>query len=517
MAAPSNLFVLVKSLTRSEKRYFTIFNAGQGGEDTNYLRLFEFLDKMHKYDKEEIQEAFAEEFEAKKFHVLQNYLYTLILRALRAYNDGKDIEANIQNMIQEADLLEKRGMYKQSAEHLNLARRKAEKYEKTYLLLAIKRRELSFTAFRNEALMVERIDEISKDLDELIQKITLEHIAMMTYYKIGTLSRKATRISQEQLDSLKSKWQQEISLLGKTNLPFTGKYFRFLTDAYLAKFSGNYQEFSDLLFEVVKIWSDHPHHIKDQPHRFRIYLSNYLDSLHGLGDFSHSQAIIEILEGRKPSIPFAFSKELSGVIKSLKFLEPRNFNEEGEFFQSIAFLKLFFYLNTKNWGLAQKEIEWIEKGMSTYKEKINRARELVLYYLISLVYFMLDDTDRALHWLLKIINQSRNDHRRDLQRFAPFLQLMFFIDQGLYELARDKTNDLRRRMKRKDDVSTFEKLILDHLKGDIFAHHTKKVQKKAFEAFAKDLHDFKVQQNGVFTLGLDETEIWIEKNIKKLL
>ena len=46
-----NLFVLVKSLTKSEKRQFTLYvGRMDSNEDSKFLNLFQLLDKINRYD-----------------------------------------------------------------------------------------------------------------------------------------------------------------------------------------------------------------------------------------------------------------------------------------------------------------------------------------------------------------------------------------------------------------------------------------------------------------------------------
>ena len=50
-----NLFVLVKSLSKSEKRQFKLYVGRLGGNtDSKFLALFNLLDKLKKYDEASI-------------------------------------------------------------------------------------------------------------------------------------------------------------------------------------------------------------------------------------------------------------------------------------------------------------------------------------------------------------------------------------------------------------------------------------------------------------------------------
>ena len=53
-----NLFVLIKSLTKSEKRQFKLYvGRMDSNEDSKFLNLFNLLDKMRKYDEKKIIES----------------------------------------------------------------------------------------------------------------------------------------------------------------------------------------------------------------------------------------------------------------------------------------------------------------------------------------------------------------------------------------------------------------------------------------------------------------------------
>jgi hypothetical protein len=65
---PSNeLFKLVRSLTKSEKRFFKLSSSLQSGEK-NYLKIFDFIEKQEVYDEDELKKAFKKDGTSKKKH-----------------------------------------------------------------------------------------------------------------------------------------------------------------------------------------------------------------------------------------------------------------------------------------------------------------------------------------------------------------------------------------------------------------------------------------------------------------
>ena len=60
MKPSTELHSLIKSLTKSEKRFFKLNSSLQSG-DKNYLKIFDFVEKQKKYNEEELKTHFKAE------------------------------------------------------------------------------------------------------------------------------------------------------------------------------------------------------------------------------------------------------------------------------------------------------------------------------------------------------------------------------------------------------------------------------------------------------------------------
>jgi len=78
-----NLFQLIKSLSKNEKRYFRL-SASTHKRRTQHLQLFSILDRQQEYDEAAVREFFREQGFTEQLHVARNYLYRMILRSLRS-------------------------------------------------------------------------------------------------------------------------------------------------------------------------------------------------------------------------------------------------------------------------------------------------------------------------------------------------------------------------------------------------------------------------------------------------
>ena len=80
MKPSTELFKLIKSLTKSEKRFFKLSSSLQAG-DKNYLKIFDYIEKQNEYNEEDLKAAFVKETFIKHLPSEKNHLYKLILKS----------------------------------------------------------------------------------------------------------------------------------------------------------------------------------------------------------------------------------------------------------------------------------------------------------------------------------------------------------------------------------------------------------------------------------------------------
>src|SRR5690606_38553536 len=102
---PSNeLFKLIKSLTKSEKRFFKLSSSLQSG-DKNYLKLFDYIEKQEVYDEEEVKKYFKEERFIQHLPSEKNHLYKLILKSLRSFYSEQSVSSILKQELKNIEIL----------------------------------------------------------------------------------------------------------------------------------------------------------------------------------------------------------------------------------------------------------------------------------------------------------------------------------------------------------------------------------------------------------------------------
>lgn len=138
MKNPEDLFNLIKSMSKSEKRYFKISSVQNGPkEEKNYIKIFDAIDKQDVYNKNKLLKLFPEEKTIYALHAAKSYLYYLILRSLRNFHAGKSTDREIHELLDYVELLFEKQLYKQCLKVLKRASEIASKTEQFLHMLKI--------------------------------------------------------------------------------------------------------------------------------------------------------------------------------------------------------------------------------------------------------------------------------------------------------------------------------------------------------------------------------------------
>src|SRR5687767_1484941 len=102
--ANNELFQLVKSLTKSEKRLFHLNSTRlHGSKNKKFLLLFRYMDKQKKYDEKKFL-AKEKAIKPVQIHNLKAHLQKQILQSLRQYHSAGNMDLKIRNLVDYSQL-----------------------------------------------------------------------------------------------------------------------------------------------------------------------------------------------------------------------------------------------------------------------------------------------------------------------------------------------------------------------------------------------------------------------------
>jgi hypothetical protein len=172
MKPSTELFSLIKSLTKSEKRFFKLNSALQAG-DKNYLKIFNFIEKQNRYDEESLKDEFKEETFIQHLPSEKNHLYKLILKSLRSYYSEQSVSSVLKQEIKNVEILYNKALYRECSKFVKRSKALAAEYEKFYYHYELINWEKKLLEEAYESgIFDQNLDELIKEESDVIEKVT---------------------------------------------------------------------------------------------------------------------------------------------------------------------------------------------------------------------------------------------------------------------------------------------------------------------------------------------------------
>ena len=160
------LFILVKSLSKSEKRQFKLYVGRLGvNSDAKFLALFNLLDKSKVYDEKQILDHKI--VTKSQLSNLKAHLYKQILISLRLNPVNQNIRVQLREQLDFATILYQKGLYKQSLKILDKAKSLAiEQQEKNIAFEIVELEKVIETQYITRSIP-DRADELASQAMDL--------------------------------------------------------------------------------------------------------------------------------------------------------------------------------------------------------------------------------------------------------------------------------------------------------------------------------------------------------------
>jgi hypothetical protein len=442
-----NLYDLIKSLDKNEKRYVKLFLKQVGNsEDKKVLILFDLINKQKEFDEDKILSK-APVIKSEQLSNLKAYLYTKILQALRAYHLNQINDLRIREFIDFAQLLFKRRLFAQGLECLKFAKKICIEHENLELQLEIVKLEKSVLMATIDHDNVRKVDKIVAEVDSINKKLNLINAFSNLYIKLNALYTKSGYVKNEdEYFRVKEFFYSNMPYFKESELSSKEKiYFYRLQLAYnlyIQDFENGYIYAKKL----VQTMESDPNFIKNEVENYAKALNSLLSSqykLYRYDEFIETKKKLEEIKTYESN-----SENLRIMLMKYSFIHEMNY----------YFMNGFFEQGVK---------ELLEKRKSELDEliqSIDKHSLIILYYKIASLYVGAGQYNQAIKWLNYIINTSNNDLREDIHCFARMLNLICHFELGNFDVISYYIRSTYRFLLKKDDLHLFQKYILSFLR-----------------------------------------------------
>lgn len=465
-----SLFVLVKSLSKSEKRQFKLYVGRLGvNTDAKFLALFNLLDKLKSYNEKVILESGI----VKKTQLsnLKAHLYKQILVSLRLNPVNQNIRVQIREQLDFATILYQKGLYKQSLKILDKVKGIAiDNEEKNIAYEIVELEKIIETQYITRSIPA-RADELVQQAWNLSeQNVMTSKLSNLSLQLYGMMLKVGYVRNDEDLHRVRRYFSDHLPEYKIEDLGFREKlwlykahlWYSFLIQDFLSCYKYA-SKWVDLFYDNRKMIYLNPVFFLKGNH----YLLESLFFVKYSSQFKETLEKLEAIVGEKD-----FSK--NDNIASLAFL----------YIYSNK-LNLHFLEGTFDKGLYLVKI--IEYGITKHRDRIDQHHIMIFYYKIACLYFGVGDNKTCIKYLKKIIDNKNLKMREDLMCFARVLSLVAHYEAGMDYHLEVQLKSTYKFLLKMNDLQAVQKEMIKFLRklGDIYPHELKAEFQKLYDELKK--------------------------------
>ena len=398
MNKKEQLFYLIKSLDKSEKRYFKQFCFNQE-VPSQYLKVFDAMDRQKEPDDKILKWKFRDEKFVKQFHVIKNYLYHQILKSLRNYYAEQSKYAQALDGLRNVEILFQKELFQICFQEIHRVYKTAFYFEFYSILLDLlswKRRLLLIQSGR----LTPEIQAVLDEEEQILQKI----IRAQDYWKV---TFNVFNYREEKQDKI---WEQpSMKYKEKEGLRNQIQRSHILFTYYTI--NGQPEEGALALDELIKELEQSPEWIKENPGSYATALNNRIGALL----FQNEKEKVWPLLEKVKTVPKKYKLKQKSPF-SIR-LQLRTYNIELELLR-----------DAKEWQKGKELSKDVARFLEKNAKMTPEAYQIMLTFQLADIHFQSKDYGTALKWCNALQNRPFTTERIDIQVYARFLNLMIHFE-----------------------------------------------------------------------------------------
>lgn len=442
MSIRSDLFDLIRSLSKTEKAYFkknsSVF-LREGGN--KYLQLFDAIEKQETYNEQQILQQFKTEKFIRQLPVAKNYLYNRILDTLQDYH--RSALSEVHGLMDKAEYLFEKGLYSQSDKLLRMAEKAAQKHELHSILITIYEHQKF-----NQSLKKREPKIAEKNIDRSEQEVLLLN-NQMAYQKLLARTQHVYNLYGKTSDKKYLLAFQKImrSPLLKDEsraLTFSGKRrFYDIHAVYNSSISrdGRAYHFSQ---KIISLFDASPEKKKQAPIQYAGYINNTLLYCHFLKKYPEIEGHLKKLNEIKHALHSKY--------------------EQARFFEIYSNNLMNLYNSTGRFEQVRKILPALISEMNEHGKRLADRDKLLLYGNIANTFFGLEEYKNCLGWINKIRNELPAGIRPDFDSEMQLLNIIVHYELNHADLIPHLVTSYYRFLSKKEMITRPERYLLAYFR-----------------------------------------------------
>jgi len=487
MKKNEQLFYLIKSMSKSEKRHFKVLAKAEDN-NKNYILLFDEIEGQAFYNEKVIKEKFSNSVFVNQLHVTKNYLSNQILRSLKIYHSKSSVNIKLHNYLIEVEMLFKRELFEQSLDAIKRVEKLATEYEKFSILYEV-------LNWKRKILLAQgRFDSIQLKFGELLfsQKLYLEKIKNQNEYWFITskLYDIFNADKKERQKFIKNEYLKNLEFADSLQSKILFYHIHYT----LSTTDNKINKALKYVSELIQLLEKFPNQISEEPNSYITSLNNKISLLLSIKQYDKIPLLLKTVR----DVPIQYKiKERKKISAKLML---RTYNVELEMYRDL-----------RDFKKAESLIEEIQIFIEVNKNLVTNNYKTLFFYQFAYIFFMRNKLSEALHYTNELLTGNISGVREDLKSYIRFLNLMIHFELENTIVLKYAVDASRRFLKKKRNLYDFEKVLLKFFSKISLAR--KQEHKKLFTELNKNLFAKTDKRKKADVLDYIDFDSWVKSKL----
>ena len=488
MKRKEELFQLIHSLDKHEKRFFKLFASIEEG-DHSYMKIFDFIDKQKEYNEDEVREQTG--IPKNVFAVQKHFLFNLILNRIAMLHSSK--ESDLRMLLNQADILHKKGLYSSYEKLMRKAKERAKHFDLHGFTLEILRME-HVNAWRKTDLKEAKniIHEEKQILRLFNNQKEYTHLANEIITLLSLSGEGGDEKHEQRLNQL---IRHPLMLNEKNALTFNSTYTLYHTQFTYYYIHGNLNKQYVYAKKAVGLYDSRPEKIKHTPQQYLFSVHNFVTSCNQLNKYEEAKIYIDKLH------------EYFNLLTSER--------EKAWAFFTYHVNHLDYFINTAKFDEGIIIAEELIEELRTLKLKLDKMHGFLLHFDAAKIFFSAGEIKKSLSCMNRVKGENEVQQiRTDLYAAVQVFYLMVHYEKGNIELLEHLVKSEQRASSDSHTSYKFTSVMFEFFGKKIPKIESKNELKEEFIILRKQLLILKKDKHEKTPMEQFDYISWVESRIE---
>lgn len=490
------LFKLIKSLTKAEKRNFKLYaKRNQSDDSLKFIKLFDIFDKQKVLDEGAILKALKLN-RKNQYPNIKRHLYQQILSSIKLISQSKDVAIQVREYLDFAAILYNKGHYLQSMKILSKAESLSNKAGLQLLsLLAIEKKKIIVSRHitRSNYSDINNLVIDAKTKIAQIEKTT--ELSNLNVELHARYIRNGHVKSEEEKEAIVSFFEMHTPKYGAEALDFNGKVNLYKSQVWFHYILLDFKNCLKTAQKWINCFDQDPDALRKDPD---LYMRGY-------------QYLLTCAFNIKDK------KSFNKYLEKLESFREENYHRFNDNSKVISFLyvhngRINKHILEGTYEASHVQIQRTLKRLNRYHNFLDDHKTMVFWFKIAWLYLASGNPKKSIDYLLKIINYTGSSLREDIQIYARIMFLMAHYDLGNFELIPYLVSNYKRFFIKLKEYNEVQKLSLSFFSAASKTDQNKR--KKLLSDFNSKMKtlkkDYFLQRAFIFL----DISVWLQAKIK---